>query len=138
MFNSDEYAWIDMQIFFLGKLVTGIRGITYTASQSKTNIYAKGKKPVARGRGNVEYEGEVMLLQSELEALQAAAGQGKTVLDIRPFDIVVSYAPEGVVNPVTDILKSVEFNEVEKGMVTGDEFKEITLPIVIGDIKYNQ
>lgn len=137
MFRSEEYAWIDMQIYYLGKLVTGARGLTYKASQTKENIYAKGSKPVARGRGNKEYEGELRILQSELEALQEAAGRGRDILDIRPFDLVCSYAPEGSTSIVTDTLKQVEFNEVEKGMNTGDTFREIVLPISIGDIEFN-
>lgn len=137
MFNSEEYSWADIEIVALGRPIVGARRIQYKESQEKVNIYGRGNKPVARSRGNKEYEGELGLLQSELEALQNAVSAGKSVLDIKPFDIVVSYVPEVGGSIRTDILKACEFTENEKGMDQGDTNMEIDLPLIIGDIQYN-
>jgi len=122
----------------LGRPVIGATGVSYTETQEKTNVYARGVKPVARTRTNKEYEGEVQLLQSELEALQETAGKGNSINDIPPFDITVVYngGDNGALK--TDILKACEFNKVEKSIEQGDSNMEISLPIIIGDIKYNQ
>lgn len=137
MFDTNEYAWIDVQIVMLGRPVTGIRGFRYKVSRTKTNIYAKGSKPVSRTRGNKEYEGELVLLQSELEALQKGLKKGQDITDIKPFDVVYAYAPEDGGAIVTDIAKGVEFLEVEKGLNQNDPHMEITLPVIIGDIQFN-
>lgn len=136
MFTSEEYSWSDIEMTMLGRVVIGFRKISYTEKQTKTNIYARGNKPVARTRGNKEYEGSVMLLQSEVESLQAELAAGKSLNDIGPFDITVSYAPASG-NIKTDILKACEFTEITKGMSQGDSNMEIELPIIIGDIDYN-
>lgn len=137
-FTTDQYSWADIDIVMLGKVVTGARGVRYKTSQEKEPVYGRGNKPVALVRGNKSYEGEIKLLQSELEALQAASGTGNDVTDIPAFDIIVAYIPrQGGTQIVTDIIKYCEFKEVEKAMNQGDKFMEITLPFVALDIEKN-
>lgn len=137
MFDTDQYAWVDVKIVMLGRPITGIIGFRYKVSRTKTNIYAAGSKPVARTRGNKEYEGELVMLQSELESLQKGLKKGQDITDMKPFDVVYAYAPEDSTDIVTDIAKAVEFLEVEKGMAQNDPNMEVTLPVIIGDIQYN-
>jgi hypothetical protein len=137
MFNSKEYSWSNVEIVMLGRPVTGIRGVTYKASQEKEVIYGRGNKPRAIQHGNKSFECSVTLLQSELEALVAAAGKGKNLTDIPAFDIVVAYVPDQVGDIITDIIKNVEFTEVEKTFKQGDKFMEIELPAIALDIDYN-
>lgn len=136
-FNSNEYAWVDAHIVMLGRPVAGITGFKYKISRTKTNIYAGGSKAYARTRGNEEPEGEISILQSELEAIQAGLPRGQKITDIPPFDIVYSYSAEIGGKIVTDIAKGVEFTELEKGMAQNASHMEITLPVIIGDIEYN-
>jgi hypothetical protein len=133
---AKEYGWRDVTIQFLGKPVTGARGVKYTAKQESTNIYALGGKPVAYSEGKREFEGEVMILQSELEALQRTLPPRKSILDLKPFDIVVVYT-DSEAFIVTDILKGCKFLELTKQLKVDDPFMELTLPIRITDIEYN-
>ena len=132
-FNSREYEWSDVAVVMAGRMVTGIRGISYTSSQEKEVRYAKGNKPHSIQRGNKSYSGSIRLLQSELDALEAAA-RGD-VLDVS-FNIIVSYG-----NPLkgdvitTDILMGCEITEVPKSINQNDKFMEIELPLIILDIK---
>lgn len=138
MVNTEQYSWADVDIVMLGKVVTGARGVSYKAAQEKEPIYGRGNKPVAMGRGNKSYEGQVVLLQSELEALKQATGRTSEITDLPPFDIVVAYIPrKGGTQIVTDIIKHVEFTEVEKAMNQNDKFMEVTLPFVALDIESN-
>lgn len=136
-FNSEEYGFIDLQVVMFGRPIIGLRGIRYRESQEKGNVHGAGKKPIARTRGQVNFEGELRILHSELRAILQSEGNGKSILSIRPFDITCTYAPEtgGVIS--TDTLKYVEFMECEVDLNNGDQFTEITLPIIIGDIKFN-
>ncbi len=135
-FNSEEYAFNDITLVMLGRPVSTLRRIRYKVMQEKENIYGKGKKPIARGRGNVMFEGDITILHSDLRALIASVGGGENILSIRPFDIVVNYGPLVGIQS-TDILKYVEFTEQEIDVKEGDKFTEIPLPILIGDIQFN-
>lgn len=132
-FNSREYEWSDVSVVLAGRLVTGIRGVSYTSSQEKEALYGKGNKPHSIQRGNKSYSGSIKLLQSELEALQVAANGD--VLDIS-FNVVVSYG-----NPTqgdvitTDLLVGCEITEVPKALNQNDKFMEIELPLTMLDVK---
>src|SRR4051812_13169510 len=95
--NGSEYAWGDVQVVLPGKNIPidGITAFEYGAKQDKPNIYGRGFKPVARGRGKIEFSGKVTILQSEFEALVKAITGKRDPLALPMFPITVSYAPEG-------------------------------------------
>lgn len=132
-FNSREYEWADVSVVAAGRMVTGIRGVSYTSSQEKEALYGKGNKPHSIQRGNKTFSGAIRLLQSELEALELAAGGD--ALNIS-FNIVVAYG-----NPLkgdvitTDLLVGCEITEIPKGLNQNDKFMEIELPLVMLDVK---
>lgn len=136
-FNSDEYGFIDLQVVMLGRPIISLRGLRYKSSQDKGNVHGAGKEPIARTRGQKNYDGTLRVLLSEIRALLQSLGNGKDILSIRPFDIVASYAPEagGVIS--TDLLQYVEFTECEIDVNNADQFIEVALPLVIGRIKPN-
>lgn len=132
MFDSREYEWADVTVVMAGRDVTGIRGVSYTSDQEKEALYAKGNKPHGIQRGNKSYTGSIRLLQSEYDALNAAAGGD--ALNVS-FNIVVSYG-----NPTqgdvikTDLLKGVEITSKPKSLNQNDKFMEIELPLIMLDI----
>ena len=134
VFNSREYEWSNVQLFMLGRFVTGLQGVSYTSKQEKEYVYGVGNEPRAIQHGNRSYEGELKILQSELEALIASAPQ-KDLLDLR-FDIVVSYVPRDDSQIINDTLKACEFSEVPKGIEQNDKMMEITLPIIFLGLKH--
>lgn len=128
-FNSREYEWSDVSVVVAGRMLTGIRGVSYTSSQEKEPLYAKGNTPHAIQRGNKAYSGNIKLLQSELEALELAAGGD--ALDVS-FNIVVAYGNPSQGDVVTtDLLKNCEITEIPKNINQNDKFMEIELPIVM-------
>lgn len=137
MINGNEYAWENIEVVMLGRPVIGLTSIEYDAEQTKTNLYGRGNKPVSRTRGNKAYSGSLGVLQSELQALTAAAGSGKNILDLPPFDITVAYVDVLGGAIITDVLRDVEFTKLTKGMNQGDPNMTLQLPIIIGDIDEN-
>lgn len=134
-FNSREYEWADVSLVVAGRLVTGIRGVSYTSSQEKEALYGKGNKPHSIQRGNKNYSGNIRVLQSELEALERAAGGD--ALDAS-FNIVVSYGNPSKGDVVTtDLMKGCEITEIPKTLNQNDKFMEIELPIVMLDVIRN-
>jgi len=132
MFNSKEYEWADVTVVMAGRDVTGIRGVSYTSAQEKEALYAKGNKPHGIQRGNKSYEGSIRLLQSEYEALNAAAGGD--ALDVN-FNIIVSYGNPSKGDVIhTDLLAGVEITSKPKSLNQNDKFMEIELPLIMLDV----
>ena len=138
MINGHEYAWEDLEIVIEGKNkpMVGAVEINYTKKKEHTNIYAKGADPVKAGRGKNEYDGNIVVLQSELDAWNKSLGPGKDITDLKGFGITVAFAPEGG-EETTDQLVYCRAGEVKKGMKTGDGNMTVDIPLTIGKIKYN-
>ena len=133
MVNTREYEWSDVSVVLAGRLVTGLRGVKYSAKQEKELLHAKGNKPHSIQRGNKTYEGEVTLLQSEYEALRQASGGD--ILDAS-VDIVAAYGNPSAGDVITtDALIGVEFTEDNTEWKQGDKFQEKTLPFLFIDKK---
>ena len=130
--NTREYEWADVTVVVAGRDVTGIRGVSYTAEQEKEALYAKGNKPHGIQRGNKAYTGSLRLLQSEYDALNAAAGGD--VLNVS-FDVVVSYGNPSKGDIVhTDLLKGVEITSKPKTLNQNDKFMVIERPLLLLDV----
>lgn len=133
MFNSREYQWSDITLVLGGKDITGVRGIKYSTKQEKEPVYGKGDEPVAIQTGNKSYEGEITLLQSELETLRLN-GNG-SVLKLQ-LDAVVCYGDPTVGDVmITDVLQGIQFTEETKEIKQGDKFMEVTLPFIFLRLK---
>lgn len=136
-FNSNEYAWVDVRVALLGRVVGGLRGIEYKVKHQKEVLFATGSKGRAIQKGKKEYEGTITLLQSELIALDRAAREKgyEDVTDI-DFDVVVSYLPDsGVVT--TDKVVNVSITEIPRGIKEGDTQMEVALPFIALDVVSN-
>ena len=133
MVNTREYEWSDVTVVLAGRLVTGLRGVKYSAKQEKELLHTKGNKPHSIQRGNKTYDGEITLLQSEYEALRKASGGD--ILDAS-MDIVAAYGDPTAGDVITtDMLIGVEFTEDNTEWKQGDKFQEKTLPFIYLDQK---
>ena len=129
MFKSREYEWADLTFLLGGKDLTGFRGIKYTIKQEKEVVYGKGNMPIAIQKGNKSIEGEITILQSELETMRLQSGT-KSILDLQ-LDGVVCYGnPANGDVLVTDVVQGIQFTEEPKELKQGDKFMEITLPFI--------
>lgn len=132
-FNSRQYEWADIALFLGGRDITGIRSIKYTEKVEREAIYGKGRNPHSIQTGNVSYEGEISLLQSEFEALTLAGGGSIMGLSL---DAVISYG-----NPlngdvvITDKVIGIRFTEASKELKQGDKFMEIKLPFICLEVR---
>ena len=135
VFSQNQYDWQSLTVTMLGKEIGGIRSCKYNVKQEKELIYGAGNEPLGIGRGNKSYEGEIMLLQSEFESINALLGSA-TIQDMRNVNIVLNYqAADGTL--ITDVVHNVEFTDLEKGMAQGDKLMEITLPFIALGVSLN-
>lgn len=129
MFDTREYEWADVTLILGGRDVTGVRGVKYTEKIEREPLYAKGRYPHSIQSGNVSVEGEITLLQSELEALVKAGGG--SILKLKSLAAVVSYGdPLNGDAVITDRVEGLYFTESAKELKQGDKNMEITLPFV--------
>lgn len=137
--NGRQYEFADMSLILGGRDVCGLRGIKYSEKQEKEALYGKGNKPISIQKGNVSYEGEISLTQSELETLKLLAKEqtGRSSIIGLNLNAIVAYG-----NPlkgdamITDRLFGIQFTEDAKEMKQGDKFMDITLPFICTDIEY--
>jgi len=128
MFNSRQYEWADITVFAGGRDITGIRSIKYSTKQETELLHGKGNNPLSIQKGNKTNEGEIGLLQSELEVLEVAAGG--SILDLE-LNVVVTYGNPSKGDAVkTDQLIGVQFTEDPRELKQGDKFMEITVPFL--------
>lgn len=123
-FNSRQYEWADLTLMLGGVDIIGFRGIKYTEKAERELLYGKGRHPHSVQTGNISCEGEITILQSELDALEQSAGG--SILSLA-LDAELTYG-----NPPdptkTDRIIGLRFLEGPREMKQGDKFSEHTLP----------
>lgn len=132
LINGVAYDWGSISFVPFGVPMVGITKIDYKESQKKENLYGWGRKPIARGYGNFEYEGSIEVYVDEWKRIIAAA-PSRSPLDIPPFDIPVVYGGKGTL-PTRDVLRAVEFLENPFTVAQGDTKILVTIPLIIAAI----
>lgn len=132
-FDSREFEYADTSVSLLGIELSGLRGLTYKKSREKELVTGQGADPKAIQRGQKKYEGTLILLKSDYDALDAAAVAAgyEDIVEVpgKLINITCVYDKgDGLVK--TDNLFNCEFTEAEDGMKTGDKFKEVSLPFI--------
>ena len=131
--SSSQYSWNDISISIGGRILDGVDSIEYTAKQDKTILRGRGGKGHKILRGEKDFEGKIVLWQSEIEAMIKDA-PNKDILALN-FEIIWAFAPLDGGAVVIDVLTSCEFKEYKKGMKQGDKNMLVELPFVFLDVK---
>ena len=129
MFDSREYEYADITLILGGKDIAGLQSIKYSAKQEKKLIYGKGNQPQKIQKGNVSYEGELGILQSEYETLCINSKDG-SVLSLQLNAIVAYGNPAAGDVMITDSITGIQFTEEAKELKQGDLNMEIKLPFI--------
>lgn len=132
--RGTAYSWSQIKINIGGNVITEVKAISYKMKQAKQNNYGAGIGAISRSRGKKEPEGSIQLYMVAIESLRKNAKTGD-LTDIAPFDIIVSYLPEGG-DIITHTLKYCEFMEDGYSIKEGDMEIAPELPIIIGSIDY--
>lgn len=136
-YNSIEYAWKDIEVVFLGRIIGRITEIEYTTEVEKKHIYGRGKKPLGIQTGNEKVTGQVTIGQSELEAMIRKAQSlkpGAKPTDMS-FDINIAYIAD--VDVVRDRVVGFTISQMPKIMKQGDTDMNVKLPGIAMDVLYN-
>jgi len=135
-YSSKNYSWNDISIAIGGRIIEGIDEVEYSGKQEKKVLRGRGAIGHKITRGNKDFEGKIVLWQSEVEAMIADA-PNKDILALS-FDIIWSFAPNDGGATVTDVLSTCEIKEYKKGMKQGDSNMLVELPILFLEVKHQQ
>lgn len=130
--NGINYSWANISLILFGTPVVGIISITYKEKQEKVNNFGAGSRPVSRGYGRIDCEGEIELYTDTWKAI-IAGSPGRNPLNIPPFDIPVTFGGEGVLTD-KDVLRAVEFMENPFEGKEGDTKLTVKIPLIIAAI----
>ena len=72
-FDSREFEYADTKVEMLGYQCTGLRGLTYKKRQDKVAVTGQGNEPKSIQRGEKGYDGTLMLLKSDFDAINKIA-----------------------------------------------------------------
>lgn len=135
--NGIRHSWASIKTTMLGRTVSGISSIEYGDSQEKSNNYGAGPYPVSRGRGGrYEAECKITLHAYEVDAILAVLGQGERLTDIEPFDIIVTYMPEGSDGLINHVIRNCEFKTNNRSVQTGDTSIETEFDLIVSHIEW--
>lgn len=135
MFDTRQYEWADVNLNLGGRDITGIRGVKYSEKIEREPLFAKGRYPHSVQSGNVTIEGEITLLQSELESLIKAGGG--SLLNLRGLTCTVSYGSlKDNATLINDVITGLYFTESPKELKQGDMNMEIAIPFLATRIDY--
>lgn len=136
LINGAAYGWADIVFLVAGVPVTGIVAIDYEDKQEIKNHYGAGRRPVSRGKGRIECTAKITLEMSEVLAIQARAVNNR-LQDIAPFDIIVSYIPDGG-KIVHDVINDCQFDTNSRKWKEGDTTQNVELPLVVSAIEWGK
>lgn len=136
LINGDAFDWASITFFFLGVNFKGVTEINYTKKREKKNNYAAGHEPSQRGRGRTEYEADITLEETEVRRILNALPKGQSLVDVPPFQIVVSYMVG--TTTYTDIIKNVEFVSEGVAVKEGDTTIARKLPLIVAGIDFGR
>ncbi len=132
-----KYTTENIQLVLAGKVVAGCTGIDYEETAESTPVHVLGQKdPFAVIKGRSEYQGTLMLIYDEYDAIQDSIPKGRSLVSITDFEILVTRLDANDILR-TDKLKGVRFTSVKKSYKPNETAHEIELPISIREIEYN-
>lgn len=133
LINGITWSYPSITTVILGNPIAGITAINYSDKQEITDNMGAGNFAVNRSFGGVKYEGSIKLMMEEVEALQAAAPNGR-LQEIPEFNIIISFEQNGRV--ATHTLTNCRFKDNLRDSKTGDMTVEVEIPLAIGQIKW--
>lgn len=132
-FNSVEFAWKDIQVSLLGRMLVRILEVEYEDTVDMKEIFGRGNKPLAIQTGNYKFKGKLKVGQSEYNALVAAAQKaGKRLPDLS-LTLDIAYTLEASLR--RDRVTGLRIPGSKKALKQGDSDMEIDLAFIALDVQ---
>jgi len=139
MINGREYAFGDIALNWLGRVVIGFTAVKYSDNQSITLNYGAGNYPQSYTKGQYKAEASITLQTKELIALDASIPGGLRFQDIGPNDMVVTMGNDGAPS-ISDVIHivGIENNGRDWKQQAQAGAQEIEIKLVVSTIDWGQ
>jgi hypothetical protein len=136
LINGKSYEHADVTVIVMGVTLISVTGVEYDESPKIKNIYTTGRYPTSRIHGSIEPTAKLTVLMEDVEALRAAAPQGRLYL-FPEFDVIVTFTDASLL-PVVHTIKNCRFTDSKVTSTTGDDAIPVELPLVISHVDYGK
>jgi len=109
--NGRSYDYTNISLVISGIEIFGVKSISYAQTESKQNHYGLSQNVISRGSNTREATCSLEISMIDFSAIQNTAPD-KNLLNIPMFDIIVIYGGTNGTNPITHIIKNLEFLDV--------------------------
>jgi hypothetical protein len=135
--NGRHRNYGNVRITALGATFLGVTKIDYKRTDAIETVKVVGStKGIGFTQGDETYEGSIGLLSETVDAIQAKLPKGKTLQDIPPFPITISYVDEFGLQ-VCHVLYGCKFKENGRSAEAGNNGALVMeSPLYIHDIDF--
>jgi len=126
MINGQTYDWESVSATIAGKILDGIKEISYDEEQELEAVYGRGNKPIAYGKGKYKASGKMTLLKPEFDMFEKVSLPAGGLAMVKPFPITVTYRNDDQ-SLKTDVLKDCLVKKIGRAAKQGD--KELTVSV---------
>lgn len=144
LINGQAYAYSDIQFRLMGLPAyegfngIPIQGISFTENQPSDYHYENSRRPTAISYGNIEVNGSLTFTIDALETVRDRifefTGQSRSLVDLPPIDIYITFANAGKVNSIQILSAKLEGNDFSAS--SGDTMMQVTVPYRAAAITY--
>ena len=136
--NGKYENYANVRITALGATFLGVTKIEYKRTDAIEPVKVVGTtKVVGYTQGDEICEGSIGLMSTTVNAIQAKLPKGKTLQDIPPFPITVSYVDDLGLQ-VCHVLYGCKFKENGRSAEAGNNAGlSVEIPLYIHDIDFN-
>jgi hypothetical protein len=133
-FNTDECAFHQTSLMFLGRKIVGIRAFSFKKGVDKEHLYGAGDEPIDITTGNKKPEGSITVIKYEFDKMcEAAQLAGYDDITDVPHDalIISCVFKRSKTSPTMEMLVNApSFLEYEVGMQQGAKNTDVALPFL--------
>lgn len=135
--NGEYHNYVSLRANVFGRTLRTIQELNYSRTDDIDPVKVAGTaKPIGFTQGNETYEGTVTLLLEEVTAIQSSLPKGKSLPDIPPFPMSVSYVNKLGIQ-ISHLLIGVKFKSNGVKVSAGNnEAITVEIPLYIGDIDF--
>lgn len=131
-FTTDECAWAQTSITFLGRRIQGLRGWSFSKTKEDDYLYGEGDEPIDIQTGNKAYPCMIKLLKYEVDMMNdAALAAGFADITEVPhpaISITCVYRKTATSKARTIVALAVKIGDITAAMEQNARMTEVTLP----------
>jgi len=136
--NGKIRNYASVRVTAFGALLTTVKAINYERNDTIDGVKALGvSKDIGYTQGDEKCSGSITLLTEEVDAIQSSLPKGKSIQDIPPFPISVSYVGDNGMQVAHALIGCKFTKNARSGEAGSNDALSVEIPLYIADIDWN-